>query len=380
MPLGAERHPPRPARDRRQPEQSDPDLRGLGRRRDPHRRDVRRPLVPVQLERAAAARRRRAWRTAGECCRGCRRRSRTSTRTSTRCSSSTSRSTRRTRARSRAARRTTARGRTTTRRATRTPGRRSSTATAATPATTRTNPTWRFNEFTSAFTDANFENGDPTKWVIISAPLVNSGEAVGFYWPQIGDPNPPTGAHPIFSGLAARLALVGLRRRCEPDRCAAGHDARTSPTTRRTAPSSRRSATSPVAATSSRWAARRAANTSGDLTGTVYGSDRTGGSISWLARNKADHGTLWAATSAGRDLRDAQRGRDQIRRPSSWHRIDNATSPTRFPSSIYPDPNNVNHAWVTYSGYNAVDADHAGPRLRRARERLGCRARARSRT
>ena len=64
-----------------------------------------------------------------------------------------------------------------------------------------TNPTWRFNEFTSAFTDANFENGDPTKWVIISAPLVNSGEAVGFYWPEVADPNPPTGAHPIFSGL-----------------------------------------------------------------------------------------------------------------------------------------------------------------------------------
>ena len=63
------------------------------------------------------------------------------------------------------------------------------------------NPTWRFNEFTSAFTDANFQNGDPTKWVIIWGPLVNSGEAVGFYWPQIGDPNPPTGAHPIFSGL-----------------------------------------------------------------------------------------------------------------------------------------------------------------------------------
>src|SRR5262245_45575258 len=64
-----------------------------------------------------------------------------------------------------------------------------------------TNPTWRFNEFTSSFTDANFQNGDPNKWVIISAPLANSGETVGFYWPQIGDPNPPSGAHPIFSGL-----------------------------------------------------------------------------------------------------------------------------------------------------------------------------------
>ena len=89
-----------------------------------------------------------------------------------------------------------------------------------------TNSAWRFNEFTSAFTDANFENGAPTKWVIISAPLVNSGEAVGFYWPEIGDPNPPTGAHPIFSGLQHvwRSWAFGAGR--EPDRCATGQDAR----------------------------------------------------------------------------------------------------------------------------------------------------------
>ena len=91
----------------------------------------------------------------------------------------------------------------------------------------------------------------------------------------------------------------------------------------------------------------------GDLTGTFYGSDRTGGAVSWIARNKADHGTLWATTSAGRvfvthnaDASDPAK--------VSWHRIDNATSPTRFPSSIYPDLANINHAWVTYSGYNAV--------------------------
>ena len=37
-----------------------------------------------------------------------------------------------------------------------------------------------------------------------------------------------------------------------------------------------------------------------------------------------------------------------------WHRIDNATSPTRFPSSIYVDPADTSHAWITYSGYNAA--------------------------
>src|SRR4029077_8485541 len=63
-----------------------------------------------------------------------------------------------------------------------------------------TNPTWRFNQFTSGFSDSNFRNGDPEKGVISSAPLVNSGEAFSFYWPQVSDPNPPPGTHPIFSG------------------------------------------------------------------------------------------------------------------------------------------------------------------------------------
>ena len=59
---------------------------------------------------------------------------------------------------------------------------------------------WRFNEFTSGFSDSNFRNGDPTKWVITSAPVVNSGEGPAFYWPQIADPNPVS-----FAGNAPDL-------------------------------------------------------------------------------------------------------------------------------------------------------------------------------
>jgi hypothetical protein len=43
-----------------------------------------------------------------------------------------------------------------------------------------------------------------------------------------------------------------------------------------------------------------------------------------------------------------------------WHRIDNANSPTRFPSGIYVDPGDTGHAWVTYSGYNAVTPSTPG--------------------
>jgi len=213
------------------------------------------------------------------------------------------------------------------------------------------NPTWRFNEFTSSFTDANFKNGDPTKWVAIWWPLATSGEAVGFYWPQIPDPNPPTLAHPIFSGLqhvwrswafGAGASPTAVPQNTTPD--IANYEANCPELT---------SFEGPGCGDFQPLGGPLGSNNPGDLTGTVYGSDRTGGAISWIARNKADHGTLWATTSAGRVfVTHSADASDPA--TVAWHRIDNATSPTRFPSSIYPDPTNVNHAWVTYSGYNAV--------------------------
>src|SRR5207249_597469 len=199
--------------------------------------------------------------------------------------------------------------------------------------------------------DKNFENGDPTKWVAIWWPLATSGEAVGFYWPQIGDPNPPSGAHPIFSGLqhvwrswafGAGANPTAVPQNTTPD--IANYEANCPELN---------SFGQPGCGDFQPLGGAVGSNNPGDLTGTVYGSDRTGGAISWLARNKADHGTLWATTSAGRIF--VTHNADASNPASvSWHRIDNATSPTRFPSSIYPDPANVNHAWITYSGYNAT--------------------------
>ncbi len=205
------------------------------------------------------------------------------------------------------------------------------------------NPTWRFNEFTSAFTDANFQNGDPTKWVIISAPLVNSGEAVGFYWPEVADPNPPTDAHPIFSGLQHvwRSWAFGAG--------VAGH------VPQDTTPNIAfyEANCQEFTVFGGQPGCGDFAPLGDDLTSATYGGDRMAGAVSWIARNKADHGTLWATTSAGRVFvthnADASDPATVV-----WHRIDNATSPTRYPSSIYPDPDNVNRAWVTYSGYNAT--------------------------
>src|SRR5439155_7145884 len=69
-------------------------------------------------------------------------------------------------------------------------------------------------------------------------------------------------------------------------------------------------------------------------------------------RAPSNVGTLWAATGTGRVFISTN-----ANAPASavvWMWIDNtaANSPPRFPSSIYIDPVNPNHAWISYSGYN----------------------------
>jgi hypothetical protein len=232
-----------------------------------------------------------------------------------------------------------------------------------------TNPTWRFNGFTSGFGDSNFRNGDPERWVITTAPVTRSGEGPAFYWPQIGDPNPAAGTHPIYEGAKHVWRSLAF---------GAGTPTTSGPQTDTTPNIADYEANCPefvVGGTTLGCGDYRplggpycdgitptppdpdlfpsCINQPGDLTGTVYGAvtDRGGGSMSWIARDSTDHGTLWAATSAGRIF--VTHNADAAD-PSTvtWHRIDNPTSPTRFPSAIYADPADPTHAWISYSGYN----------------------------
>jgi hypothetical protein len=225
---------------------------------------------------------------------------------------------------------------------------------------------WRFNEFTSGFSDSNFRNGDPEKWVITSAPVVNSGEGPAFYWPQISDPNPVPGTHPIYSGgkhvwrtwaFGAGHAgnvpqdttpdIAGYEANC-PEFVVSGAQQGCGDYRPLGGPYCDGLASTPTIPS--------CINQPGDLTGAVYGTDRSGGSISWIARDAADHGTIWVATSAGR-IFVTHNGDASDPATTSWHRIDSSTSggsPTRFPSGIYVDPEDTGHAWISYSGYNAV--------------------------
>ncbi|HSC51004.1 MAG TPA: hypothetical protein VLD16_12145, partial [Gaiellaceae bacterium] len=216
-----------------------------------------------------------------------------------------------------------------------------------------THPNWLGNGFTSGFGDVNFENGDPTKWVISTGNIQAAGETATFYWPQIADPNPPAGTHPIFQGFwhvwrswAFGAGHVSVPQQTTPD--IAGYEAN--------CPEFVTSGANPACGDYQPMGGAAGHNTPGDLTGTVYGADRTGGNVSWIARDAADHGTLWAATSAGRIF--VTHNADAVD-PAivTWHRIDSSTaggSPTRVPTAIYVDPADAGHAWISYSGYNAA--------------------------
>ena len=115
--------------------------------------------------------------------------------------------------------------------------------------------TLRFNSFFGQNHDANFRNGDPTKWVIISGKIAGSPEGSNFYAPIIADPNPAT-AGSIFEGSQS----VWRTQDWGGDRASS----------RRTAPSSRPPATTRPAVTSS-GSGRRVRPTSRSA---AYGADR----------------------------------------------------------------------------------------------------------
>jgi hypothetical protein len=206
----------------------------------------------------------------------------------------------------------------------------------------------RFNSFFGQFHDANFQNGDPTKWVIISGPIAGSPEGSNFYAPIIADPN-PAAAGTIFEGSQSvwRTQDWGgdpsyLEANC-PEFTTSGTDPDCGDFVR----------IGPAGATD--------LTDSASLVGTTppppnYGTTRLGGFIAAVERTASDTGTLWVATTTGRVF--ISKNADAAAGSVTFTRLDTLTSatadPNRFVSSIYVDPANANHAWISYSGYSAV--------------------------
>ena len=196
----------------------------------------------------------------------------------------------------------------------------------------------RVNTFTGQANDANFQNGDPTKWVIISAPIITSPEGSFFYPPLVADPHKANGGT-IFQGSFSvwRTQDWGGNQAFLEAHCPEFTTSASKPGCGDFVP------IGPTGAT--------------DLTDTFavhYGADRRGSALAWIQRTSSDTGTAWVATGAGRVFISANT--DAPAASVVWQRIDphpaQANSPSRYISSIYVDPANLHHAWISYSGYN----------------------------
>ena len=191
-----------------------------------------------------------------------------------------------------------------------------------------TNPLYpkiRMHTYTDAFLDVNFNGTDPLGWDWAADPLVASGELVSFYAALIDDPKT---AGTWFIGLQHvwRTKDNGGDRTYLDLHC--------------------NEFFGDFTVSCGDWVAIGA-----DLTGPPNGADKSGSYVSATVRAPSDTGTLWAATRRGRLF--VAKNADAAAASVSFRRIDTAAQPTRFISGIAVDPANPNHAFVSFSGYNA---------------------------
>ncbi len=211
------------------------------------------------------------------------------------------------------------------------------------------NPSLRFNSFTSNFHDVNFQNGDPTKWVIASGPIAATEPGgAQFYAPIIAD---PLSAATIFEGSlsvwrtqdwAGNQAF--LESNC-PEFTTSGANPACGDFVR----------IGPTGATILTASAA-------DYRGTSRACTGAGCAVAALARTRANAGTLWVATNTGRVFISSNA--DAAAGSVTFTRLDTLPSataaPGRFVSSIYIDQANPNHAWISYSGYSSLTPSTPG--------------------
>ena len=195
-----------------------------------------------------------------------------------------------------------------------------------------TNADFRFHTFFDASPDVNFSGGDIADWNWIADPIFGHA-GTQFYSPIITDPN-VSGTMFVGTGRTVyrtktwgmgTMTLDEFRQHCNEwtgdftVQC--GDWVQVGPTR---------------------------------LTNATFG-DRAGGAVAAVERTASDSVTAWAATTTGRVFISTNVDAE----PASaviWTRLDSLASndPDRFISSIYIDPANPNHAWISYSGFNVL--------------------------
>jgi hypothetical protein len=205
----------------------------------------------------------------------------------------------------------------------------------------------------------NFQNGDPTKWVIASGPIA-SGEPGGaaFYSPIIADPS-PSAAGTIYQGSLSVWrtqdwagSQAFLEANC-PEFTTAGNNPACGDFVRIGPAGTTCLATNPTPPPA---CLLEVSNT--NLTAPVNdyrGTTRSGGNVAAIARTASDTSTLWVATSPGRVF--ISKNADSATNTNvTFTRLDtlSATDPGRFISGIAVDPADSNHAWISYGSYSSL--------------------------
>jgi hypothetical protein len=199
------------------------------------------------------------------------------------------------------------------------------------------NPNFRFHSYFGPQHDVNFHNGDPTEWLWVSDPLGNT-EGASFYVPMIYDPTTAK-ANTIFEGEQHvwRTTDNGGNQTFLETYC---NEFNYHP---------------PAGQLCGDWkplGGPEGPGNPGDLTSKLYGLDKTGSYTVAITRAASDTGTMWVGTRRGR-LFITQNADAADPNAVTFTRIDTASTPTRFISGIAVDPSNPNHAFVSFSGYDA---------------------------
>jgi hypothetical protein len=189
-------------------------------------------------------------------------------------------------------------------------------------------PHFRFHNFFDASPDVNFSDGAMADWNWIGDPIFGTGAQ--FYAPMISDPKV---SGTMFTGTAnvwrtkthgmGSMTLADFRAHCNEW-------------------------TGDFTVQCGDWEQIASPALTSDALG-----DRAGGSVVAVERTSADTSTAWAATQTGR-LFISKNGDADPASAVTWNRIDTASTPNRFVSSIYVSPTDPNLAWISYSGFNSA--------------------------
>jgi hypothetical protein len=193
------------------------------------------------------------------------------------------------------------------------------------------NPDVRMHTYTGPQGDVNFNGTDPLGWDYFADVLTSSHEAFSFYSPLINDPKVSgtwfIGGQHVWRTKDNAGPQAYLQQFCNEFF----------------------GAYNPTVTPCGDWEAL--GGTAGDLIAPITGDNKGTGYVAAVVRTPSDTGTMWVATRRGRVW--LSKNADAVPASVTYTRVDTPSQPRRFVSGISVDPANSNHAWISFSGYDA---------------------------